>query len=373
MYDEYFLDYKCESRVNLYKYMDILEKEIGKKIEFDNPYISGDFEKKVENFLNAKHISEVMTNPEIVLKEMAQYFSGTTRWHHPYVMNNIKTPVNLVSLAVAYNAMMYDPNIAGDTNCGQIAFAELEVVKYISELVGWDWKKSGGYFTFGGTSTLLNAVKIGLNKAIDNSCYKGIKEEVFIISSEQGHSAHADVCNWLGLGKESCIRTPVDSNYQMDIKRTEEIVSKNIEEGKKWVGVIACGGTTIQTIVDPLHEIYEMRERLVKKYALSYKPHIHVDSVVGWAWLFFKNYSFEDNKLNLSNMSLLKIRKMYNLISMISYADSIGIDFHKTGFCPYASSLILSRDGAEIYKLNDKTPVFIENIQYGNYSPSSYT
>lgn len=373
MYDEYFLDYKCESRANLYKYMDILEKEIGKKIEFDNPYISGDFEKKVENFLNAKHISEVMTNPEIVLKEMAQYFSGTTRWHHPYVMNNIKTPVNLVSLAVAYNAMMYDPNIAGDTNCGQIAFAELEVVKYISELVGWDWKKSGGYFTFGGTSTLLNAVKIGLNKTIYNSCYKGIKEEVFIISSEQGHSAHADVCNWLGLGKESCIRTPVDSNYQMDIKRTEEIVSKNIEEGKKWIGVIACGGTTIQTIVDPLHEIYEMRERLVKKYTLSYKPHIHVDSVVGWAWLFFKNYSFEDNKLNLSNMSLLKIRKMYNLISMISYADSIGIDFHKTGFCPYASSLILSRDGAEIYKLNDKTPVFIENIQYGNYSPSSYT
>lgn len=60
--------------------------------------------------------------------------------------------------AVAFNTMLLDPNLANDTNCGQIAFAELEVIKYMSTLIGWNYKNSGGYFTFGGTSTILNAI-----------------------------------------------------------------------------------------------------------------------------------------------------------------------------------------------------------------------
>lgn len=373
MYKNYFLDYESESKEILHKYMDFLEKELEKKLDTKSPYLMGDFEKNAKKFLKGKCLKESIEASEDVLKEMADYFSGTTRWHHPYVMNNIKTPVNLLSLAVVYNVMMYDPNLAGDTNCGKMAFAELEVVKYISDLVGWDWRKSGGYFTFGGTSTLLNAVKISINKAIKNVCSDGIKEDVFIVSSEQGHSAHGDVCNWLGIGRNSCLRMPVDENYQMDILKTEKIISCKIEEGMKLVGIIVCGGTTIQTIVDSIYDIYMMRERLVMKYQLPYKPHIHVDSVVGWVWLFYKSYSFSKNKLGLSDLACYKIEKMCKLISDVQFADSIGIDFHKTGFCPYASSLILTKDGAEIYKLNDKKAIAIDNVQYGEYSPSSYT
>lgn len=373
MYNSYFLDYENDSKAILHEYIKFLEKELENKLETNSPYFKGNFEKNAKNFLEEKCLKASMESSENVLKEMADYFSGTTRWHHPYVMNNIKTPVNLLSLAVAYNVMMYDPNLAGDTNCGQIAFAELEVIKYLSDLIGWDWRKSGGYFTFGGTSTLLNAVKIGINKAIENVCDDGIKEDIFIISSEQGHSAHGDVCNWLGIGRNSCLRMPVDENYQMDILKTEKIISGKIEEGMKWAGIIVCGGTTIQTIVDSIYDIYMMRERLVMKYHLSYKPHIHVDSVIGWVWLFYKSYSFSENKLGLSSVALKKIEEMCKLISDVRYADSIGIDFHKTGFCPYVSSLILTRDGSEIYKLNDKKAITIDDVQYGEYSPSSYT
>lgn len=372
-YEEYFLDYKNESTKEIHNYEKILEKAIEQKINYESPYISGDFEHKLVNYLENLSLDDKESNPENVLQEMSTYFSGTTRWHHPYVMNNIKTPVNLVSAAVANRAILYDPNLAGDTNCGKIAFAELEVVKYLSDVIGWDWKKSGGYFTFGGTSTLLNAVKIGLNKAIENSVNHGIVNEAFIVSSEQGHSAHADVCNWLGIGRNNCYRMPVDRNYQIDVSKTEQFISQKIEEGKKWAGIIACGGTTIQTLVDPIYEIYRMRDRIVKKYDLSYKPHIHVDSVVGWVWLFYKRYDFKSNPLSLVDNVLSKIEKMMKMIAEVIYADSIGIDFHKTGFCPYASSLILTKDGAEISELNGKGKVYVENIEYGNYSPSTYT
>lgn len=373
MINNIFMDYNSNSFTLINSYITEMEDLIKGKVDIESPYIRGDFEKNIYNFLKDKKLRSSIGEVDEVFKDMSEYFSGATRWHHPYVMNNIKTPVNLVSLAVAFNAMMIDPNLAGDTNCGQIAYAEFEVIKYISDLIGWDWEKSGGYFTFGGTSTLLNGVKFAVDKAFDDVVKKGIHDEGFIISSEQGHSAHADVCNWLGLGKESCIRVPVDINYQMDIKRAEEIISENIEKGKKWIGIIACGGTTIQNIVDPIEQIYLMRKRITKKYNLSYNPHLHVDAVVGWLWLFFKNYSFIENELNMSDDVKIKISRMYKMISQVKYSDSLGIDFHKTGFCPYASSLVLVKDRKDIYDLNNKKFTELEEIEYGSYSPSNYT
>ena len=373
MYDDIFLNYKNDSTEKLEEYFNQLRLLIKEKTNFDSPYISGKFPKNIIDFLEDKCMKNDISNPRDVIREMSQYFSGTTRWHHPYVMNNIKTPVNIVALAVIFNAIMIDPNLAGDTNCGQVAYAELEVIKYISVLIGWDWKKSGGYFTFGGTSTLLNAVKVSINKSISDVCVNGINEEVFIISSEQGHSAHADVCNWLGIGSENCFRIPVNSNYQMDINKAESLICEKIESGKKWIGIIACGGTTIQTIVDPILDIYNMRKRIVRKYKLGYLPHLHVDSVVGWIWLFYSKYNFQENELNLSEEVLTKIYDLNRLISRVKYADSIGIDFHKTGFCPYASSLFLTKNSEEIYNLNNKKPVPLEKIEYGLYSPSTYT
>ena len=64
---------------------------------------------------------------------------------------------------------------------------------------------------------------------------------------------------------------------------------------------------------------------------------------------------------------------MRDLIAQVKFADSIGIDFHKTGFCPYASSLILTKDRADVYKLNNKKEVDLNDLHYGEYSPSSYT
>lgn len=373
MRNDLFLNYMTDSKEHVLEYFHLLDQHISEMTNPDIPYIIGNFERKVKDHLADKELAYNERLPADVLKEMSEYFRGTTRWHHPYVMNNIKTPVNLPAVVTAFHAMLLDPNLAGDTNCGQIAFAEFEVTKYLSQLVGWNWEESGGYFTFGGTSTLLNAVKVGINKAVINACSNGVDKNLFIISSQQGHSAHADVCNWLGLGSKSCVRIPVDQNYQMDIVEAEKIITERLEQGGKLATIIACGGTTIQAIVDPIDQIYHMRERIVKKFNLEYKPHIHVDSVVGWVWLFYKGYQYDDNPLGISQEALIKIQRMEELVSKSEYADSIGIDFHKTGFCPYASSLFLTKHRTEIHDLNAKSEDNLNILEYGAYSPSSYT
>ena len=137
--------------------------------------------------------------------------------------------------------------------------------------------------------------------------------------------------------------------------------------------MILNGGTTIQLTVDPIHEAVDMRDRIVEKYGLDYEPHIHADAVIGWAWLFFKDYDFEKNELNLGETTLRKIKSMSSGISQMDRVDSFGVDFHKTGFCPYISSLFMLNRRKHLYDLGKTKTLELSELEYGNYSPFEYT
>lgn len=80
------------------------------------------------------------------------------------------------------------------------------------------------------------------------------------------------------------------------------------------------------------------------KYALDYCPHIHVDSVIGWAWLMFESYDFIQNPLEFSEDAIVELKYVYNHVKDISLADSFGVDFHKTGYSPYLCSMFICKD-----------------------------
>ena len=241
-------------------------------------------------------------------------------------------------------------------------------------MVGWNVSKARGIFTFGGKGTNLYAIKIGIKKAIPNVIEDGINsEKIVVFSNEKGHPCHKEVCDWLGLGKKSCKRLPVDKNGQLDVETLEKELRMCLKEKKKIGGIILNGGTTNEIIIDPIKKVVDLRDKLVKEYNLDYIPHIHVDAVIGWAWLFFKYYNFEKNSLNMNREELKKIYSMKEKISQIKYADSFGADFHKTGFCPYISSIFMAKNFNDITGLGNKTDKGIDNIRFGEYSPFEYT
>ena len=71
---------------------------------------------------------------------------------------------------------------------------------------------------------------------------------------------------------------------------------------------------------------------------------IHVDSVLGWVYLFFKDYSFDDNPAEFDGQTLAVLQSLLSKARSFRYADTMGIDFHKTGFCPYVTSLFIVKD-----------------------------
>ena len=128
----------------------------------------------------------------------------------------------------------------------------------------------------------------------------------------------------------------------------EKKAREAIEQGKKIACFVATMGTTDSLGIDDLEIITRIRDRLVEDYKLDYVPHVHADAVIGWAWSSLNDYNFDENPLGFRQRTVHALRGVVRRISKLHLADSVGIDFHKTGFCPYSSSLFLVKDQHDI-------------------------
>ena len=120
-------------------------------------------------------------------------------------------------------------------------------------------------------------------------------------------------------------------------------------------------------------KIHNLRDSLVKEYDLQYIPHVHADAVIGWAWSVFNDYDFQANPMDFSERALRSLWDTQVNLSKLNMADSIGFDFHKTGYGPYVSSLFLLKDKNDlelIHRAKESMPYL---FQYGNYHPGMFT
>ena len=372
--EKYFTKNKTEGTKQIIDIFTSLNEKVIKYINNENmPILDGKID-LYNKFLEKKHLPVTKNKISNVLTDYSKLFQRSVLWENEGTMINITPPANIVSIATAFYTSLYNPNFAQDESSGYLMTTELIVSKYLSEMVGWDYLKSGGIFTFGGKGTNLYATKIGIKKALPNVIDDGINgQDIIVFSNEKGHPCHKEVCDWLGLGKNACKRLPVDENGQLVIEELKKQLISCIKQNKKIGCIILNGGTTNEIIIDPIKKVVDLRDELVKEYKLNYIPHIHVDAVIGWAWLFFKYYDFDKNYLNMNKTELKKIYSMKEKITEMKYADSFGADFHKTGFCPYISSIFMAKNFNDVTGLGNKTNKNIENIKFGEYSPFEYT
>ncbi len=367
---KYFGSYKKSNLNYLIKLIKQYEKAIDKYTNYAKPFFKGSEDFNYMEYIQNCELNFDHMNPQDVFQYISPMYQNIPNWINPGTMINVIPPVNLASLAGICFTNIFNPNIAEDQYSGRLLTSELEVSKYLCDLIGWDWKNSHGIFTFGGKGTNLYATKIALNKADPSVIQQGISgKRYFMITSAKAHPCHYEVCNWLGIGENNCIEAPCDENDQIKMDVLEQIIQENIESGKIFLGYNINGCSTVEYAVDPIKRIFELNQKIIKKYNLSYSPHIHVDAVIGWVWLFFKKYDFNENCCHFDKTSIEKIKKLSKKVEEIKYADSIGVDFHKTGFCPYISSLFLIKDRNAYFNLNPKKNIAYENLNWGSFAP----
>lgn len=317
---------------------------------------------------------KLCVNPNTYLRKLPTLVQGSVKSGHPFMVKNLIPTASLPALATYIAVSPYMPNAVTGEDAAQVLLAELACSSAISKLVGIDHQKSAGVFTFGGTGTNLYAIKMGLFKVDPDHGLKGIRENIAVIESAPAHYCHKTAANWLGIGQNNSLR--VASNPDQTTK-LDELKNKCIEaiEQKRKIACINClGGTTSNMGIDDIKEIFKIREFLVDKYRLDYKPHIHVDSVLGWAYLNFVNYNFQVNPLRFKTKTLLQIQKILKRVKTFKYADSFGVDFHKTGYVAYNSSMIIVKDRHDLMRLQRDmsimTPLFHDDEAY---NPGKFT
>ena len=310
---------------------------------------------------------------EAVTSDLVGYLRGMTLFGHPRTQQNVIPPPTIPSVIGVLLAALYNPNIAWDEYSRLVALAEVEAVGMTAGLIGYDPERAGGVFTFGGTGTSLYGVKLGLEKACPDAIHNGVSGDAVILVSDTGHYCAANIAGWLGIGTRNLVTVPTTDDNEIDLVRLEEAARKVLTEGRKIAAIIATMGTTDSFGLDDLQAIAALRDALADEFQLAYRPHIHADAVIGWAWSVFNDYDFEGNPLGFRPRTLRALAGACRRIRHLALADSVGVDFHKTGFAPYISSVVLVKDRTDLQRVARNPEQMPYLYHSGEYRPGMYT
>jgi len=326
-------------------------------------------------FALAQRLAESPRTVESVIPELVNCLQGMLIWGHPRSQVNVVSFPSIPSIIGVVLPSMYNPNLCSDETGRGFSEAEVRVASIVSDLVGYHPGEAGGVFTFGGTGTLLYGAKIGLEKAVPDCMRSGIREAapVAILASDKSHYAVLNVAGWLGIGHDQVVTIPTRANNAIDLDAFESILRATLSRGHRVAAIVATMGTTDAFGVDDLGAMHAVRERCVEEFQLRYRPHLHADAVIGWAWTVFNDYDYQRNPLGFRGRSLRAIAAVQKHVRHLSLADSIGIDFHKTGFAPYVSSMLLIRDRADFQRLVRDRESMPYLYHSGEYHPGMFT
>lgn len=321
----------------------------------------------------AQRMDDEPQSLEAVTATLVQHLAGMFIWGHPKSQINVIPFPTIPSVIGGLLPSIYNPNLVSEESSRQVAVAEVEVSAMTAALLGYDPAQSAGLFTFGGTATILYGVKLGLEKACPGTRQHGVRQPAVILCSERAHYACLAVANWLGLGQENVIQIPCGPENEIRPCLLESVARDVLKEGRPIAAIVATMGTTDHFGLDDLHALHAIRNNLVDEVRLDYVPHLHADAVIGWAWSVFNDYDFSANPLGFRHRTVRALAGTKRRIQHLGLADSIGIDFHKTGFTPYTSSLFLARDARDLELISRKqseTPYLFHD---GHYHPGRYT
>lgn len=187
-------------------------------------------------------------------------------------------------------------------------------------------------------------VSIGL---ADFMAKHGIKSPV-MCSPGTNHYSWPKGATILGMGDNNVLPVNVDKNARQDVSQLKEKLKMCLQMKKPVIMVVAVIGSTEESAVDPLEEIYNLRNEFRGK-GLNFS--IHADAAWG-GYLLTMIREPSESKLNsrrkhgidfIPSIPLSDYAKRQ--YSAICKADTVTIDPHKAGFCQYPAGALAYRNG----------------------------
>jgi L-2,4-diaminobutyrate decarboxylase len=244
--------------------------------------------------------------------------------HHPnYIGHQVTAPLPLAVLVQFCTTLLN--NGAAIYEMGPVNMAmERNVIERFGTVIGFR-QGYDGIFTHGGTAGNLTAMLAARQTKTDYNLWEeGVETDCRpgYMMSEQSHYSIGRNVKIMGLGEDSIIKVPHDSNYRMRSDLLEEHKTIAEDKGIKVISVVANSCSTATGSYDDLCTIADFSE----KHGLW----LHVDGAHGMGVLFSEKYR--------------------NRVSGIERADSIAIDFHKMLLVPALNTLVMFKNGEKSYE-----------------------
>lgn len=272
-------------------------------------------------------LPETGIGAERALQERAEAFAATAvEPADPSCAAHLHAPPLAVAVAADLVASTLNSSLDSWDQGPSGTVVETQVVRALTELVGFSPEVASGAFTSGGTESNLTALMLARDNmtpetgnVAETLASRQVPARVFC--STQAHFSVSRAAGVLGLGEEAVTAVPVDSRQLMDVDMLRDLMNQSVEAGERPLAVVATAGTTDLGVVDPLTRITEV--------AREFDAWVHVDAAYGAGALFSA--------------------RLAPLLSGIEWADSVALDLHKFGWQPAAAGVLLTKS-AELFE-----------------------
>lgn len=307
-----------------------------------------------------------------VINQSIKLFEGLPNVNSPLTMSNVWPQPNTASIIASILPLLFAPNIIEGEYAWNVHKAELESAGMLGNLFGWNGKNTGCIYTYGGSGCWLYGLKYALTRVLPESRDKGVRTDAKVLVSTQSHYCKANATDWTGLGMDNVVQIPTDpQTNQMDVKLLEAKVKELTEAGIPIASVVCTMGTTDASVFDPIADARRILDKYPNPKGYG-KALLYADAVAGWSWLVFKSYDFKANPLEFSDQTLAILKKNVELMKGLELADAVGVDFHKFGFAPYASSCFVYQNSAEFESIMRRgNYAYLQEVT--PYNPMYYT
>lgn len=316
---------------------------------------------------------EVPASEEELLNEVARYFYGAIRPQSRNSLFNMVPEPSIAATAGAWLATAYNTNSLMDAFGGEALLTEQRVARRIGRWVGW--KHAMGIACNGGKLTIMYAIKSALSRIAPESQRTGLPNDIVILCSEGAHYCVEHAASLLGLGTDNCLRVPANNEGCMCADALRRTLNEQHALGHRVAAIVCCGGTTINFNCENTREVLDITEAFARENNLKERPYLHLDSVIGWLYLSQPDDEKEEVQYQISSPQIrARIAEVHRRLRSTGAFDSLGVDFHKNGLCPYASSFFIARDRRFMDELGDgKYHYSDKDFQYGQFRAYRYT
>jgi glutamate/tyrosine decarboxylase-like PLP-dependent enzyme len=202
---------------------------------------------------------------------------------------------------------------------------ELTVLDWFKGWLGYP-SEAEGVLLSGGSAANLTALGCARETLAG-----GMREDLVLYASDQGHSSVARAARTLGFRPDQLRVLPTDSEYRMRPDAVDGAIAADLTAGRTPLAICAAAGSTNTGAIDPLDELADICERR--------GAWLHVDAAYGgFAALSERGRAW---------------------LGGIERADSITLDPHKWLYQPFECGCVLVRDGRRLRRAFQIKPDYL--------------